>query len=76
MTGTFPTCKATGHKIYTTQAKADYALQSLKSFGKGNVSDLHVWECPECGKYHVGHFSSYIRYLEDMERHGKLDLAY
>lgn len=35
---------------------------------KANLEDLHVYKCPECGFYHVGHKSKYLDYLEKGKR--------
>lgn len=74
MKDTSPTCKATGHKSYTW-SRANDTLSSMKAFSKKKTDDLRVWECPECGKWHVGHFSKYVAYLERMEQIGQLHLA-
>lgn len=74
MKDTEPTCPATGHKQYN-QSKAYQVISGLKTYSKQQTDDLHAWECPECGKWHVGHFSKYIQYLERMEKSGQLHLA-
>lgn len=75
MNNTLPTCEATGHKMYKSWSRANDALSGLKAFSKKQTDDLRVWECPECGKWHVGHFSKYIQYLERLEAQGNLELA-
>lgn len=70
------TCKATGHRIYKTWEKANFALNSIKMRESKDNSDLRVWDCSSCGYKHVGHFKSYIRNLEILERQGRLDEAY
>jgi hypothetical protein len=70
-----PTCSTTGHRQYKNQSQASIALQGLQAFSKGKTDDLHEWLCPECGYYHVGHFTAYINYLERMDKIGQLDYA-
>lgn len=38
---------------------------------KADLNDLHVYICPNCGFWHVGHRSKYEKYLE--KRDGKKD---
>lgn len=46
-----------GKACYPGQSSAMRALRQMQRHGKSRAFEgrLHVYRCPECGAYHVGH---------------------
>ena len=58
-------CNATKKTIYLTEANAHKGLTLIWGADpSADINDLHVYRCEHCGFFHVGHMSSYIKYLE------------
>jgi hypothetical protein len=57
-------CQITGKRKYSTEKEANRARIVL--WGKDpsvDLSDLRYYICPACGKYHIGHYSFYLKHL-------------
>ncbi len=67
----YPRCNVTNKKMYPTEDHARAAMfatwrntsMSIEEFGK----DFHSYKCDHCGKFHNGHMSKYIQYVEKKE---------
>jgi len=56
-------------KKYGTLKNAERGRMNLwGSDPKADLSDLHVYQCPICKFYHVGHKSKYEKYVRKNER--------
>ena len=55
-----------GKKKYGNLKNANRGRMNLwGSDPSADLNDLHVYRCPVCGFYHVGHKSKYEEYLND-----------
>src|SRR5258708_31005862 len=50
-------CPASGKQQYATWAEASAAVREMRKqpIGKKDLRHLNVFQCRECGKFHVGH---------------------
>jgi len=57
--------KCENKKRYGTEKNANRGRMNLWGADpKADLSDLHVYRCPECGFWHVGHKSIYEAYVK------------
>lgn len=55
-------CRATGKVKYTAEKYAKAGITFIwGSDPNADVSDLHVYRCPHCRHFHIGHRSAYER---------------
>lgn len=53
-------CKATGKTSFDTEKMASQSMMRMWSHDpKADIFDLHVYICPDCNKFHIGHKSYY-----------------
>lgn len=61
-------CEHTGKRCYTEQSAADYTLWLMRYRSVDgqiiNSGDLHTYQCPECGHFHIGHQSMYVKPID------------
>lgn len=58
-------------KKYGTLKNAERGRMNLwGSDPKADLSDLHVYKCPVCGYFHVGHKSKYQEYQKRYKNRG------
>ena len=52
-------CKVAGKRQYASKAKAHVYLGRIakKNKAKGQGTNVHVYHCPDCGFWHIGHTS-------------------
>jgi len=56
--------KCQDKKKYGTVRNAERGRMNVwGSDPTADLSDLHVYKCPECGFWHVGHKSKYEKYV-------------
>lgn len=61
-----PDCRKRGKKRYPTEKAANRGRMNLwGSDPKADLNDLHVYKCPVCHGFHVGHKSKYIEEKND-----------
>ena len=57
--------KCENKKKYGTEKNANRGRMNLWGADpRANLADLHVYQCPECGFWHVGHRSTYEKYVK------------
>ncbi len=60
-----PRCPVQKKAMYDTYDQASYAMRRAWSHDPHiDMMDIHVYECPNCSKWHFGHKSYYKKYLE------------
>ena len=60
-----PRCFKTKKAKFPTEKLASKAMFRIWSHDtKADIYDLHVYQCPHCSTYHVGHKSYYAKELE------------
>jgi len=58
-------CSKTGKSKFQTEKMAGRAMMRIWSHDRqADIYDLHVYRCPHCSTYHVGHQSYYAKELE------------
>jgi len=61
------TCSVTGKTKYTTEEKANKGKMYIWSHDpSADITDLHVYKCPHCSYWHIGHISYYNKTLDNM----------
>ena len=60
-------CPATGKTMIKTEKEAERIRFRIWSHdSKADIYDMHVYVCPKCRHYHVGHKSKYENKLRRM----------
>lgn len=58
-------CKTTGKTQYATEKAANSGMMRMWSHDpKLDIKDVHVYQCPDCNGYHIGHKSYYQKVLQ------------
>ncbi len=52
-------CKDSGKFIHPTPESAEVHLKSLLNKHKAKKHTIHVYECPHCCGWHVGHYANH-----------------
>jgi len=62
-----PRCIVQKKAMYTTEKEAGYAMRRAWSHDPSmDMTDIHVYKCPNCGFWHFGHISYYKKYLQSI----------
>lgn len=63
-----PRCRKTGKAMYSTEGGALAGMRYIWSHDpKTSLDDLHVYVCPDCKHYHVGHRSYYAQAIKNQQ---------